>query len=178
MTGPSNRIVALCIHENSGCDQTQALRNPHARRRTLRCLVVFSVLIGCGVSYAQQPAATPQSLAEAAARRFPQPVRVGDLLGRTVLQPLESQPRLGRVHAVVAQADGSIAMVVDYGGLFGLFTRPIAVPLDAMALLGQYMEIIGFTPDELSRFATFSDGQSTPLPPDSTLRVALAKPPH
>jgi hypothetical protein len=141
--------------------------------------VVLGLLMGCWQAQAQQPAPkTAATLAQDAAKRFPQPVRVGDLLGRTVLQPLESQPVLGRVHAVIRQADGSLDVVVDYGGLFGFFRRPIAVPLDAMALLGQYMEITGFTPDELSRFATFADPQSTPLPPDSTIRVALAKPPH
>ena len=37
------------------------------------------------------------SLAESTAMRFPQPVRVGDLLGREVLRPVESQDILGRV---------------------------------------------------------------------------------
>ena len=43
------------------------------------------------------------SLAESAAMRFPQPVRVGDLLGRDVLRPVESQDVLGRVRELVTR---------------------------------------------------------------------------
>ena len=127
---------------------------------------------------AQQPAPAGMSLAEAAARRFPQPVRIGDLLQRQVLQPLESQPTLGWVRDVVRQADGSVAVVMDFGGAFGLFTRPIAVPIDAMALLGQYMEVIDFTPSQLRQFKAFDQAGAVPLPPDSVIRVGLARPSH
>lgn len=118
------------------------------------------------------------TLAEAAERRFPQPVRVGDLVGRRVLQPLESQPTLGWVHAVVKQPDGSIDVIVDYGGTFGFFARPIAVPVDAMALLGQYMEVLDFTPQQLNQFKTFDRSDASPLPADDTIRVGLARPSH
>ena len=107
-------------------------------------------MVASGAAVAQQPAPTGMSLAEAASRRFPQPVQVGSLLQRQVLQPLESQPTLGWVHGVVKQADGSVDVVVDYGGFRGLFSRPIAVPVDAMVVLGPYMEIVDFTPDQLN----------------------------
>lgn len=140
--------------------------------------VAICLLIGCGIGHAQQPAPPGMSLAEAADRRFPQPVRVGDLLKRQVLRPLESQPTLGRVRDVVKRADGKVDVVVDYGGLFGFFTRPIAVPVDAMVLLGQYMEIVDFTPEQLQRFETFDGSGTVPLPPDSIIRVGLARPSH
>ena len=141
-------------------------------------LVVLGVLIGGGAVHAQQPAPPGMSLAEAAARRFPQPIRAGDLLRRQVLRPIESQPSLGRVSEVVKQADGTIDVVVEYGGLLGLFARPIAVPVDAMVLLGQYMEIVDFTPKQLRQFKTFDGAGTTPLPPDSIIRVGLARPSH
>jgi hypothetical protein len=141
-------------------------------------LVIVGLLIGCGTAFAQQPAPTGMSLAEAAARRFPQPVRVGDLLKREVLQPVESQPILGRVRDVVKQADGTLDVVVDYGGLFGFDTRPIAVPVDAMVLLGQYMEIVDFTPTQLDGFKTFDASGIMPLPADAIIRVGLARPSH
>jgi hypothetical protein len=46
------------------------------------------------------------SLAESAAMRFPQPVRVGDLLGREVLRPVASQDVLGRVRRLVRDGNG------------------------------------------------------------------------
>lgn len=141
-------------------------------------LAILALLVACGGALAQQPAPKGMSLAEAAARRFPQPVRVGDLLQRQVLQPLESRPTLGRVRDVVRRADGTLHVVVDYGGLFGFFARPIAVPVEAMVLLGPDMEILDFTPEQLQQFATFEGAGTTPLPPDSIIRVGLARPSH
>ena len=47
-----------------------------------------------------------------AARRFPQPVRVGDLIHRQVLRPVERQTVLGRVDGVARRADGAVLVVV------------------------------------------------------------------
>jgi hypothetical protein len=98
------------------------------------------------------------SLAESTAMRFPQPVRVGDLLGREVLRPVESQDVLGR--------------------FLGFGTRPIAVPVDAMVLLGQDMEIVAFTPEQLRQFPTFSPSGTTEVADDTIIEVGLAKPSH
>ena len=143
-----------------------------------RYLCLAGLFIASMVAHAQQPAPAGMSLAEAASRRFPQSVQVGTLLKRQVLRPLESQPTLGYVRNAVKQPDGSIDIVVDYGGVFGLFSRPIAVPVEAMVLLGQYMEIVDFTPKQLDGFKTFDATGTTPLPPDSVIKVGLARPSH
>jgi hypothetical protein len=148
------------------------------RTRLSACGLLLTALLLGGPSHAQQPKPPGMTLAEAAARRFPQPVRVGDLIGRRVLQPLESQPTLGWVLDVVQQQDGTINVIVNYGGVLGFFARPIAVPVDAMALLGQYMEILDFTPEQLSQFKTFDASGVSRLPPDGTIRVGLARPSH
>jgi hypothetical protein len=158
--------------------QTPPSRRPAGRLILSVCTLLRVALVLDGPSHAQQPKPPGMTLAEAAARRFPQPVRVGDLIGRRVLQPLESQPTLGWVLDVVQQQDGTIDVVVNYGGVLGFFARPIAVPVDAMALLGQYMEILDFTPEQLSQFKTFDTGGISRLPPDSTIRVGLARPSH
>ena len=118
------------------------------------------------------------SLAESAAMRFPQPVRVGDLLGREVLRPVESQDILGRVRALVRDRDGQIMVVVDFGGFLGFSARPIAIPVDAMVLLGQDMEIAAFTPDQLRQFPTLSPSGTTDVANDTIIKVGLAKPSH
>ena len=110
--------------------------------------------------------------------RFPQPVRVGDLLGREVLRPVESQDVLGRVRRVVRDANGQIMVVIDFGGFLGFGSRPIAVPVDAMVLLGQDMEIVAFTPKQLQQFPTFSPSGTTDVPDDKIIKVGLAKPSH
>jgi hypothetical protein len=118
------------------------------------------------------------SLADSTAMRFPQPVRVGDLLRKDVLRPVASQQVLGHVRAVVRASDGTIQIVMSFGGFLGFGTRSIAVPVDAMVLVGQDMEVVAFTPKQLTGFPTFTGSGTTPVPPDTIIRVGLAKPSH
>ncbi len=151
-----------------------------------RCLFGLLLLAGLGdVALAQSPAPggmpppPGMSLADSAAMRFPQPVRVGDLLHRDVLQPVASQRFLGRVAQIVRARDGTVEVVIDYGGFLGFGGRPIAVPVDAMVLLGQVMEIVAYTPKQLQAFPTFAAGNDTaPVPADSVIKIGLAKPSH
>jgi hypothetical protein len=160
-------------------------------RRNLSGVLLMRVLSTCAVliifaSAAHAQSTTPggmppppgMSLAESAAMRFPQSVRVGDLLGRDVLRPVESQDVLGHVRQVVRDSKDQIVVVMDLGGLFGFGTRRIAVPVDAMVLLGQDMEVVAFTPDELRRFPTFSPSGTTTIADDAVIKVGLAKPSH
>jgi hypothetical protein len=118
------------------------------------------------------------SLEQSNAMRFPQPVRVGQLLGRVVLQPVESQTVLGYVRGVVQDGGDHVMVVISFGGFLGIGTRLIAVPLDAMVLLGEAVEVAAFTPSQLGGFATFTASGSTPVPPDTVVKVGLAKPSH
>jgi hypothetical protein len=150
--------------------------------RTLRICGALVILASVAHAQSTTPGGMPppagMSLAESAAMRFPQPVRVGDLLGRDVLRPVESQDVLGHVRQLVRDSKGQILVVIDFGGLFGFRSRPIAVPVDAMVLLGQDMEVVAFTPDELRRFPTFSPSGTTPIADDAAIKVGLAKPSH
>ena len=140
------------------------------------------VLAGAAHAQSTTPGGMPpppgMSLAQSAAMRFPQPVRVGDLLGRDVLRPVESQDVLGHVRELVRDSQGQILVVIDFGGFFGFGSRPIAVPVDAMVLLGQDMEVVAFSPDQLRDFPTFSLSGTTPVPDDAIIKVGLAKPSH
>jgi hypothetical protein len=145
-------------------------------------LLIVVLLMGAGAALAQQPIHAPDlgraALASRAALRYPQPVRVGDLIGRDVLEPTEAQPILGHVDAVVRRADGGIDMIVRFGGLFGFGSRPIAVPIEAMALLGEYVSILDFTPAQLKTFPTDDGAGETALPANDTIRVGLVGPFH
>ncbi len=110
--------------------------------------------------------------------RFPQPVRVGDLLNRAVIEPVEAQNFLGTVQQIVRDSDGNLAAVIRYGGFLGFGTRPISVPIDAMVLVGQVMEVVAYTPKQLEKFPTFSSGRSMPVSPDIIVKIGLAKPSH
>lgn len=151
-------------------------------RRALGICGALVVLSGIAHAQSTTPGGMPpppgMSLAESAAMRFPEPVRVGDLLGRDVLRPVESQDVLGHVRRLVRDSNGQIMVVIDFGGFFGFGSRPIAVPVDAMVLLGQDMEVVAFTPDQLKRFPTFSPSGTTPIADDAVIKVGLAKPSH
>jgi PRC-barrel domain len=149
-------------------------------------ILLASCFLAAAVNLVQAQSTTPggmppppgMSLAESAAMRFPQPVRVGDLLGREVLRPVDRQDVLGRVRGLVRDRDGRIMVVVDFGGFLGFGARPIAVPVDAMVLVGQDMEIVAFTPDQLRQFPTFSPSGTTAVADDTIIKVGLAKPSH
>jgi hypothetical protein len=146
-------------------------------------LLYLAVLGNVALAQSPAPGGMPppdgMSLAESAAMRFPQPVRVSDLLHRDVLQPVSSRRFLGRVADVVRDRDGTLKVVIEYGGFLGFGARPIAVPVDAMVLVGQVMEVVAYTPTQLQAFPTFSAGGDTvPLPRDSLIKVGLAKPSH
>jgi len=139
-------------------------------RHTLAVLL----LLACAPAWAQAPDPAP---AARAARRFPQPVRVGDLIRRQVLRPVEQQDVLGRVAAVVRRPDGAVLIVVSLGGVLGVGTRPVAVPVEAAALLGEHVTVLDLTPEQLRALPTF-DGAAAALAPDEVIRVGLARPFH
>jgi hypothetical protein len=126
---------------------------------------------------AQQPAPPGADLAAFAAKRFPQPVRVGDLTHRTVLEPTESRSVLGHVVQVVRLDHGGYAVVIKYGGLWSFGGRDIAVPLDAMVLLGAEVEVLDLTPDQLRRLPTYG-GAGRVLGADEIIHMGLAHPSH
>lgn len=139
----------------------------------------LALLLFCVPAYAgDDDLPSAQDLADAAGQRFPQPVRVGDLIARNVLDQDESRPLLGQVKGVVKKPDGTLAIVMQVGGVFGFFGHPIAVPVNAMVLVGQEMAVAEYDPDQLKKFPTFKPETATALPPDSIIRVALGKPSH
>jgi hypothetical protein len=70
-----------------------------------------------------------------------------------------------------------VRIIMKYDGFFGFGSRLIAVPVDAMVLLGPVMEVVAYTPDQLKAFPTYA-GEDTPLPENSVIKIGLAKPSH
>jgi hypothetical protein len=156
------------------------------RRESGRRLVAASALLLLAARTASAQSPTPggmppppgMSMATSAAMRFPQPVRVGDLLRRDVIQPVESQNFLGTVQQIVRDPDGTLAAVINLGGFLGFGSRPVSVPVDALVLLGQVLEVDAFTPAQLRQLPTYSPRSAAPLSPDAIIKVGLAKPSH
>lgn len=146
-------------------------------RTVLCCLLALAPGATQAQRHATEAGAKPGSTTEAALR-YPQPVRAGDLHRRYLLRPIPAQHVLGRVAGLVRAPDGAVLMVVHAGGLLGFGTRPVAVPLTAVALLGEHVALMDLTPEQFDVLPTFDPASTTPVPPDDTLRVGLTRPFH
>ncbi len=115
---------------------------------------------------------------ERAARRFPQPVRVGDLIDRKVLEPRENQPVLGRVAALSRRPDGGADVVIRLGGWLGFGAHDVAVPVEAVGLLGEHLALLDVTPEQARALPRFDLAAAPIIAPDEVIRVGLVKPFH
>jgi len=118
-------------------------------------------------------AENPMPMKERYLKRFPQPARIGDLIGMPVLD-LNSKT-LGYVEKVVQTSTGEIEFIVGYRRWWGWFGRPIAVPLEALGIEGGHLVSLDMSPSEYAAAPTWHDTAATPLPVDATIRVALSR---
>jgi len=110
------------------------------------------------------------------ARRWPQKVRVDTLIGLPVND--DGDRTLGIIHQVVRAPDGSIKLIVAYNrtfSWFGWFTRPVAVPIEVVAMYGRQLASLDMQPDAYAAVPTWTAGADRALAPDEVIRVALTK---
>lgn len=110
------------------------------------------------------------------AARFPQPVRVGDLIGRPVLDDDDST--LGRVRQLVRGPDGRVLVVVAYNAWFGWFgwdARPVAVPIEAVAALGRQLASLDMPRDAYATAPSFTGANTRPVGDNEIVRIALTR---
>ena len=115
----------------------------------------------------------PMPMNERYLKRFPQPVRVGDLIGLPLLDDRTST--LGTVRRVVRTTDGKVQLIVSYSRWWGWFGHPVAVPLEVVGIAGRELISLDMDPDEYADAPTWHDASATALSPDDTIRVALAR---
>jgi len=115
----------------------------------------------------------PMTPAERMQARFPQPVRVGDLIGLPILD--DSSCTLGHVREVVRTGDDKIALIVSYGGLFGWGARPVAVPIEVVGIQGRELASLNMLRSEYAAAPTWRSADAQPLPNDATIKIALAR---
>jgi hypothetical protein len=160
-----------------------------------RCLLTSALLAGAifviGAAMTVSPAQAASTQAPAAGqakeeklspeeqmrRRFPHPARVRDLIGLPLLDWRDNT--LGYIQRVVRTRDGKIQFIVRYGGWFGWigwWQRPVAVPIEVVALLGPHVTLLDIGPEQIRDAPTW---QSSPdiveIGPDETIRVALTR---
>jgi PRC-barrel domain len=119
------------------------------------------------------PPAQDESPEAKMARRFPQPVKVGDLIGLPVLD--DDDVTLGNVREVVRDPQGKIKLIVSYSKWFGWFGRPVAVPIEVVAILARQIDSLDMQPPDYAKAPTWMPGIDTPIPGSEIIRIAVAR---
>ena len=121
---------------------------------------------------------TPEEIMQT---RFPQPTKVGHLIGLPVLDYDDST--IGYVQQVVRTPEGKIQLVVPYrkwfgwahGGAFNWGLRPVAVPIEVVVILALQIDAIDMVRSDFDKAPTWVAGQAKSLPADETIKIAIAR---
>jgi hypothetical protein len=150
---------------------------------TVAFFVIVAVLPDWRVAAASQTSSTDQaaeeslSPAEKMRRRFPQPARVRDLIGKPVLDWRDNT--LGHVQQLVRTRDGKIQLIVRYGGWFGWigwWQRPVAVPLEAVALIGPNVAALDMTTKQFREAPTWQlSPESSDVSAEEVVQIAISR---
>jgi hypothetical protein len=130
-------------------------------------------------SHTPSQTATEEQLSpeERMRRRFPQPARVGALVGRPVLDDYDNT--IGYVQRLVRTGDGKILLIVRHGGWFGWigwWQRPVAVPIEHVALIGPNVAAIEMPPEQFESAPTWMpSADAKEIDRDETVRVAITR---
>ena len=106
-------------------------------------------------------------------RRYPQRIRVNDLLGIPVIS--DDRKVLGTVKEVSRTPQGKIVLIVAYSRWFGWFARDVAVPIEKVGILGRQVGSIDMGEAEYIAAPTWVRSGEIPIPANETIRIALAK---
>jgi hypothetical protein len=128
------------------------------------------ILVGLGAP-AQAQTAPPEIAANSmAAAAAINPVRVGDLINLPIVD--ENKSAMGRVRAVVRDADGKIQLLLPLGGLFGFGERLVPVPIESVALTGPQVTVVDLPPDRFQKSPTWYGSHSEQLAASETIAVS------
>ena len=133
----------------------------------LRSTVLALGLVTSGAVHADE---TPE---QRMTRRFPQPVKVSDLIGLPVYD--DNQSTLGHVREVVRTPAGKIQLIVSYSPWFGWWGRPFAVPIEVVGIFGQQIAALDMSRQEFAQAPTWSDAGAQPIPSTDTIRIGLTR---
>jgi hypothetical protein len=76
---------------------------------------------------------------------------------------------------VVRTPQGNIELIVSYSRFWGWFGRPVAVPLEVVGIEGRQLVSLDMDSDEYARAPTWQGNDTTALPNDATIQIALAR---
>jgi hypothetical protein len=123
---------------------------------------------------AQEPsepdARTPEERMNA---RFPQKVRVGDLIGIPV-QDYDDRI-LGYVTDVARRPDGKIVLVMPEGAWIGRGGRPVPIPIETVAILARHLNLLDIPREDVPKLPTWDPVQGSSIDRNDIIRIAIGR---
>jgi hypothetical protein len=134
--------------------------------------IVFSAAPQDSSAKPENQSLTPEQRMQ---RRYPQPVKVGFLIGLPVLDERDST--YGYIREVVRTPDGKIVLVVPYRAWLGWAPtdwgrKTVAVPLETVAILARQVAALDFSREDFAAAPAYTAG-GTALSADETIRIAV-----
>ena len=111
-------------------------------------------------------------------KRFPQPVRIGDLIGLPLLD--DDGSTIGYVSDVVRSSQGKIFLIVPYRARLGWSRigwgkRAVAVPIEVVAINGRQLASVDMSREDFDAAPTWAPSQAQPIAPDEKTLIALGR---
>jgi hypothetical protein len=105
--------------------------------------------------------------------RFPQNVRVGDLIGIPIQD--EDDRVLGYVTDVVRKPDGKIVLVMPEGAWFGRGGRPVPIPIETVAILARHLNLLDIAREEVPKLPTWDKATGSPIDRNDIIRIGIGR---
>jgi hypothetical protein len=127
------------------------------------------------IAHAQPQAPEPDTRTpeERMKARFPQKVRVGDLVGIPVQD--EDDRILGYVKDVVRKPDGKIVLVMPEGAWLWRNSRAVPIPIETVAILARHLNLLDIPREDVPKLPTWDPAQGMSIARDDTIRIALGR---
>jgi len=108
-------------------------------------------------------------------RRYPQPVKVGFLIGLPMLDDRDST--YGYIREVVRTSEGKMRLIVPYRDWLGWAPtdwgrKAVAVPIETVVILARQVAALDFSRHDFAAAPAYR-GEGTALLPDETIRIAV-----
>jgi hypothetical protein len=79
------------------------------------------------------------------------------------------------VQEVVRTPQGKVELIVSYSRWWGIAGRPVAVPIEVVAILGRQIAALDMPPEEFAAAPTWTAGGARPVPADEIIRIAITR---
>jgi PRC-barrel domain len=115
---------------------------------------------------------------EKMAKRYPQPVRIGHLIGLPILDDDDST--IGYISQVVRSPEGKVSLIVPYSKWFGWCRscwgkRPVAVPIEVVTILAKQLNAVDMSREDFNDADTWEPSEDKPIPPSEKTLIALGQ---